>query len=253
MAFIAHSPIRFLLLVLFLLKPVLAQWHAGPESKRIQFSGYEWIVKDSGGRRVEPGANYFSGDALRVDADGLTLRVFEKGGRFYCPEIVSAANLGYGTYRVEISSNVEGLAPNLTLGLFTWSDDPGEEGTHKELDVEIGRWGNPRLNADGTPNPKSDNVQFVVQPYARQENIVRFPLPVDASTSVHAFTWTYRKAHFTSSVRGAVVEDYVFTHRVPDPDRQNFRVNLWIALGHIPADGIREVTIRKFEFEPERE
>ena len=73
--------------------------------------------------RVEPGGTYFSGDAVRVDAEGLKLRVFERDSRYYCSEIVSAANLGYGTYRVKIS-NVEGLAPNLTLGLFTWSGRP---------------------------------------------------------------------------------------------------------------------------------
>jgi hypothetical protein len=252
MTTMAAAALRFSLLVLFLLRPALAQWHVGPESPRIQFSGYEWIVKDSGAKRVEPGGNYFSSDAVRVGADGLKLRVFEKDGRFFCPEIVSAANFGYGTYRVEISSNVEGLAPNLTLGLFTWSDEAGEEGTHKEIDIEVGRWGNAKFNADGTRNSNSENVQFVVQPFARPENIVRFPLPADAPESVHAFTWSYRQVHFMTSVRGALVQDRVITHRVPEPDNQNFRINLWIAVGHLPAVGIREVTIRKFEFEPER-
>ena len=112
MVFKTGNAIRFSLLVLFVLRPLLAQWHAAPESKRIQFSGYEWIVKDSGAKRVEPGGNYFSADAVRVDTDGLKLRVFEKDGRYYCPEIVSAANLGYGTYRVEISSNVDRAKPD---------------------------------------------------------------------------------------------------------------------------------------------
>ena len=68
---------------------------------------------------------------------------------------------------------------------------------------------------------------------------------------VHAFTWTYRKVHFTSSVRGAAVLDHVLTNSVREPDNQNFRINLWIAVGPIPADGLREVTIGKFEYEPE--
>ena len=118
------------------------QWRHGPQSKRITFSGWEFIVKDSGGVRVGPGSNYFDQDAVTVDARGLTLRVLERDGRFYCAEVVATANLGYGLYRFTVGSNVDRLAPNLTLGLFTWSDEPGEEGTHKELDVELGRWGN---------------------------------------------------------------------------------------------------------------
>jgi hypothetical protein len=241
MGFLIRHISRFALLILLFLTSLAAQWQPGPDSKRIKFSGYEWIVKDSAERRVGPGSNYFSDDAVRVEADGLKLRVFEKDGRFYCAEVVSVASLGYGTYRFHVASNVDGLAPNIVLGLFTWSDDPGEEGSHKELDVELGRWG------------KTDNdiAQFVVQPYTRPENIIRFPLPADASSSVHSFTWMPHQAHFTSEVRGAVVQDHVFTRRVPAPDKENIRLNLWITGGRMPAAGVLEVMIRSFEFLPQ--
>jgi hypothetical protein len=234
--------LRVSLPVWLLLAPMQAQWHPQPESKRIKFSGYEWIVKDSGGTRVDPGHNYFSEDAVQVAAGRLRLRVFEKEGSFYCAELVSVKNLGYGTYRFQVKSNVDRLASNLTLGFFSWQDDPGEEKTHKEIDVEIGKWG----------KPDYDNAQFVVQPYSRPENIVRFSLPRDATSSTHAFTWTHNKVHFTSKVGGIVVQDHVFTHGIPEADKQHFRINLWIADGHKPSEDALEVSISNFKFEPER-
>jgi len=217
-----------------------AQWQPTPASKRIQFSGYDWIVKDSRGQRVGPDDNYFSEDGVRVDERGLTLRVFERDGRYYCAEVVSAAHLGYGTYRFDVASNVNRLAADLVLGLFTWSDDPGAEGTHKELDIELSRWG----------NPENDVAQFVVQPYTKPENIRRFALPATATGSTHAFDWTPSRVHFSSAISGHIVRDEVFTSRIPTPADENARMNLWISGRRVKHEGDFEVTIRRFAFTP---
>lgn len=242
MVFLTRNTICSSLMILLLLRPLLIQWQPGPASRHIQFSGYEWIVKDSAGQRIGPGPNYFSDDAVRVDAEGLKLRVFEKDGRFYCAEVVSVVSFGYGTYRFHVASNVDRLSPNLVLGLFTWSDDPGEEGSHKELDIELGRWG----------NPNNDIAQFVVQPSTRSDNIVRFPLPADAGSSVHSFTWMPHKVHFVSEVSSRVLQDHVFTRGVAAPDKENTRINFYITGGRVPLEGVQEVTIRSFEFLPAR-
>jgi hypothetical protein len=210
------------------------------EPVRIRFSGYDWLVKDSGGSRVGPGPNYFSKDSVRVDPEGLKLRVFERDGRRFCAEIISAASFGYGTYSFEVASNVERLADDLILGLFTWSDDPGDEGFHKELDVEIGRWGDPA-------NPIG---QFVLQPMTRPGNIVRFALPA-AAASTHSFTWKPQSVRFVSTARGRIVQEHVFTRRSPVPDKEKVHLNLWIS-SRIPSAGETEVTIRSFKFEPAR-
>jgi hypothetical protein len=217
-----------------------AQWRPGPMTKRIKWSNQEWLVKDSGGARVGPGSNYFDTEAVRVDARGLTLSVIERDGRYYCGEVVTAASLGYGTYRFVVASEVDLLGDNLTLGLFTWSDDPGEEGSHKELDVELGRWG----------NPANDIAQYVVQPYTRPQNIVRFPLPKGAKESTHSFEWLRGEGRFRSEVGGATVKEHRFTRGVPTPDKEQARMNLWITGGRVPMKGLREVTIRSFEFIP---
>jgi len=241
MKHIGYSRLACSLLVpLLAFGALTAQWRRGPGSKQIKFGGHDWIVKDSSGQRVGPGSNYFSEDAVQVDAQGLKLRVFEKDGRFYCAEVVSTESFGYGTYRFHVASNVDRLASNLTLGLFTWSDDPGEEGTHKELDVELGRW-----NKDD-----NDVGQFVVQPYDRPSNILRFSMPSGATESVHSFTWAFQGAHFTSEVAGKQVAEHVFDRRVPVPNSENARINLWIMSGRAPNSGTAEVVISNFEFVP---
>jgi hypothetical protein len=220
--------------------PLGSQWQPSSQSTRIRFSGYEWIVKDSAGARIGPGSNYFSQDAVSVGPEGLRLKVFEKDGRFVCGEVVTAASFGYGTYRFVVASDVDRLATNLTLGMFTWSDDPGEEGTHKELDIELGRWG----------DPSNDLAQFVVQPYTRPQNMVRFPMPANAGMSVHSFTWLPRRVQFRSEVRGKVLAEHVVTRGVPVPAGENVRLNLWITQRRVPGSGTREVTIRSFDFVP---
>jgi hypothetical protein len=237
-----HRLLRLCAWLLVCTVPLTAQWKPGPTSKRITFSGHQWIVKDSGGHRVGPDSNYFSEDAVSVDADGLTLRVFEKDGRYYCAEIVSVAHFGYGTYRFVVASNVSRLAPELVLGLFTWSDDPGDEGSHKELDIELSRWG----------DPANDVAQFVVQPYTRPGNIRRFALPPDVSESTHTFEWAPNRVRFTSAVGSRVVKEEVFTSRIPAPADENARLNLWVAGSRIRHTGDFEVRIRRFEFVPGR-
>jgi hypothetical protein len=179
---------------------------------------------------------------LRVDEHGLTLRVFDRDGRYYCAELVSADHFGYGTYRFEVASNLDRLDTDVVLGLFTWSDDPGDDGTHKELDFEFGRWGN--------PDRQSDVAQMVVQPYARPENIRRFALPARAMASTHILDWTPGRAHFSSRVAGGIVQEHAFTSRVPASTNENVRINLWISGRRVRHQGDLAVTIRAFNFTP---
>ncbi len=145
-------------------------------SRKITFSGYEWNVKSSGDA-VGPGPNVFSNseDNVFVDTEGrLHLLINQKQGRWRCAEVVSARSFGLGTYRFTIDSGIDGLDPNVVLGLFTWSDAP--EYNHRELDVEIARWG----------DPANANAQFVVQPYTRKANIVRFAIPTGRGPTTHS-------------------------------------------------------------------
>lgn len=215
--------------------------------RTLRFSGYDWTVKSSD-RRVGPGPNYFSdsGDNVTVDARGrLHLRITRRDGRWHCAEVVSAQSFGYGTYRFYLDDAVDDLDPQVVLGMFTWHDDPAYH--HREIDIEVSRWG----RAD------NENGQFVVQPYTRPRNIVRFHLPAGLRSSTHGFTWTpdkvlcrSLKGHDpTASEPGLVIHQHTFTEDIPRAGGENARINLWLLGGRQPADGKEaEIIISKFEF-----
>src|SRR5574341_2445673 len=136
----------------FVFSVVLFGWMAASVfaiyPRQISFSGYMWNVKKSNGR-VGPGPNYFyySTQNVWVDLSGkLHMKLRKNKGKWYCSEIVSNQNFGYGTYRFYIDSYVDNLDPNVVLGLFTWSDNP--DYNHREIDQEFARWADPNnLNA----------------------------------------------------------------------------------------------------------
>ncbi len=193
---------------------------AAEKPRTIQFSGFEWKVKSSSGP-VGPGPNYFSNsnDNVKVDAQGrLHLRITQRDGRWYCAEVVSVRHLGYGSYRFYLDTDTEKIDPNVVLGMFTWSDDSAY--SHREIDIEISRWG----RAD------NQNAQFVIQPYTRPINIVRFQIPPDSKA-------------------GLLFLEHTFTRDIPETGDENARINLWLTTGNPPVDAKEiEVIISKFEF-----
>lgn len=225
---------------------------AGSEkARKVRFSGYDWYVKSSRSR-VGPGPNYFSDnpDNVEVDAQGrLHLRITRSEGRWYCAEVVSERSFGYGTYRFFVDTTVDQLDPLVVLGLFTWSD--ASPFSHREIDIEVSRWG----RAD------NKNGQFVVQPYTRPQNIVRFEIPSGLARSTHSFTWDTDKVFCqslaTSSADGAatrsVIYEHTFTNDVPQPGDENARINLWLLAGRPPSNAKNvEIIISKFEYAPLR-
>jgi hypothetical protein len=219
------------------------------ESRRLRFSGYEWRVKSSDGR-VGPGPNYFSDgeDSAFVDDRGrLHLRIAHRDGRWWCSEVISERSFGYGTYRFYLDSNVDDLDPNIVLGLFTWNDAPAYH--HREIDVEISRWG----------DPNNRNAQFVVQPYTRPRNIARFQVPPGLAASTHVFTWEPERISCRSlaglgadpAETKGVIQQHTFTQDIPRAGGENARINLWLLAGKRPV-GARsaELVISKFEFVP---
>lgn len=205
----------------------------------IRFSGYDWRVKTSSGEKVGPGPNYFGDQSVELAPEGLKIKVVEQDGHYVCGEIVSQRSFGYGTYRFTLGSNIDNLASNLVLGLFTWSDDP--EYDHRELDVEISRWG----------DPDNDNAQFVVQPYNSPDHIIRFSIPPGLAGSVYEFKWAPGRVDFRAEGPGGrAIKTETFTHRIPAEGGENARVNLWLVSGRAPAAGVKEVIITKFDFSP---
>ncbi len=220
------------------------------------FSGLRWQVKSFENTPVGPGPNYFSASSENVWLDGegfLHLRVSLRGGRWFCPEVVSERSFGYGTYVFTLGSRGDTLDPRVVLGMFTWDDRPdtGHVNAHREIDVELSRWGQPG-NAD---------FQYVVQPWDRPPtSIHRFDVGASAGTdTIHAFSWTPAGVTFTSArgstwppPQGSVIETWSYSGpATPTHGEEQARINLWLMDGRPPQSGQpQEVIVKRFQFIP---
>ena len=207
----------------------------------IVWAGRTWHVKSSRSA-VGPGPNLFSASPANVWIDGegqLHLRITNRGGIWYCAEIIGADSLGYGAYEFVLESPVDALDANVVLGLFTWSDRA--QYNHREIDVEFARWGNAADPA---------NAQYVVQPYDRAGNLVRFTEPA-APWSTHVFTWRPGAVDFASTSTAGSNGWMYNGSDVPKPGGETVRLNLWLFQGQPPTDGQEvEVVVRRFTFLP---
>jgi hypothetical protein len=221
-----------------------------PGVRFVKFSGYDWWVKSPTGL-AGPGPNYFSDATNNVwtDTNGwLHLRITHRTNAWQCAEIISARTFGTGNCRFELNSPADNLNPNVTLGLFTWSDDPAF--TDREIDVECGRWDNA---AD------TNNAQFVVQPYYLANHLVRYHVPPGLADSTHLFVWETNRISYQcqtgaySAAAANLIASYVFTNAadVPQSGDENVHLNLWLINGTPPTDNNEvEVIIQNFNFVP---
>jgi len=237
-------------LIIFVISQTIARAEVGvTTSNNIYFSGYNWKIKASE-KRVGPGSNFFSDskDNVWVDGEGhLHLKIRQNEGNWYCAEVISTNNFGFGTYCFHVSTPLSDLDPRITLGLFTWSDALAY--AHREIDIECGKWGNVS---------DTNNAQFVVQPYQRRGRLVRYQVPENIQEIAYSFLWRSNSVLFTCisekttiSPERVIYEWRFDGDRVPQPGNENARVNLWLSSGRFPLNSNRtEIVIKKFEFIP---
>jgi hypothetical protein len=210
--------------------------------KIVNFSGYEWTTSSgpifrAGSRNVFDPAN-----AWTDERGALHLRISGGPGKWAGAEVKLTRSLGYGTYTFQLR-DISHLEPSALLTLITW-DGVGTESTRRELDVELGRWG----------NPENTNVNYVVQPYYVPANIVAFRAPPGLYT--HSFRWEPGKVTFSTeagsgNTGGRVINQHVFTSGVPSPGGESVRIGLYVFhQGKIPLKNDNEVIIDKFEYLP---
>jgi len=218
-----------------------------PSPKILNFSGYEWTT--STGPIFHAGSRSFfdPANAWTDERGALHLRISGSPGKWTAAELKLTRSLGYGTYRFQMR-DVTHLEPSAVLTLITW-DGVGTESNRRELDVELGRWG----NLDNT------NVNYVVQPYYVPANFVAFRVPPGAYT--HSFRWEPGKVMFSTVAgsdntgngtgNGRVINQHVFTSGVPSPAGESVRIALYVFnQGQIPLKNENEVIIDKFEYLP---
>lgn len=210
--------------------------------KTIQFSGYEWQVRNVSSTRGGRNNDYSNANAW-TDANGfLHLRIARTAGEWSCAEVKLSRSLGYGTY-LFVVRDVSQLEPAAVLSMFTWDEaDAGQN--HREMNIELARWG----------DPASKNAQYVVQPYYVPANVVRFDAPAGALT--HSLRWQAGQATF-KTVRGTaangpgVVAEHTFTSGVPTPGGESIHLVLYIfGNAENPLRNDVEVVIERFEYLP---
>jgi len=214
-----------------------------PSPNILNFSGYEWTT--SAGPIFRAGSrNFFDPANVRTDERGaLHLRISGSPGKWTAAELKLTRSLGYGTYRFQVR-DVSHIEPSALLTLITW-DGVGTESTRRELDVELGRWG----------QLENTNVNYVVQPYYVPANIVAFRTAAGVYT--HSFRWEPGKVTFSTVAgsgnagSGRVINQHVFASGVPSPEGKSVRIALYVFhQGHIPLKNENEVIIDKFEYLP---
>src|ERR1700758_5398081 len=158
-----------------------------PSPKTLTFSGYDWTT--SAGPIFRAGSrNSFDPANVWTDEKGaLHLRISGSPGQWAGAELKLTRSLGYGTYRFYVR-DVSHLEPSALLTLITW-DGVGTESTRRELDIELGRWG----------DPNNTNENYVVQPYYVPANIVAFRVPPGAYT--HSLRWEPGQVVFSTEAR----------------------------------------------------
>jgi hypothetical protein len=211
-------------------------------SKTLSFSGHEWRIRDAPSDRG--GMNFYDPSNAWTDSNGaLHLRIAKQADHWTCAEVTLTRSLGYGTYSFVVR-NTSQLEPPVVFSMFTW-DWGGTDQYHREMDIEISRWG----------DPTNKNGQYVVQPFFIPENASRYAAPSGVLT--HFFRWEPGQVSF-KTVRGsgngskpAVVAEHVFTSGVPSSGVETVRMNLYISGGAKESlQNGAEVVIEKFEYLP---
>lgn len=211
----------------------------------INFSGYEWYVKDNldAGEKWGPGPNWWNGSSQNVwvDSQGhLHLKITKVGSQWYCAEVWSKESFGYGQYLFQIDPVVDRMDKNVILGLFTYYNDT------QEIDIEFSRWG----------NPNAINSQYVVQPFDNEGNMKRFNTEFQNRTTTHSFIWRNDSIQFRSgfgnisNYNQSIYSQWIYTGKDnPTPRTEKVHMNLWLMSGLPPSnDQEFEVVIERFEY-----
>ena len=202
----------------------------------IDFSGYEWVVKQS--PRSNPGPNAWadSPDHVWVDGEGLHLTIARRQNTWFASELVLNESLGYGLYTFQTRGQLDALDPNVVAALFTYNFADPAYG-HREIDIEYAA----RLGF--SPDTRG---HFTMQQFDAPGHTFDFA-PVLSGNDLHSFEWRADRVTFRSGGRE-------FTYRGPDvpmPGGEHVRLNLWLFRGTPPSDqNDVHLVVTSFRFTP---
>ena len=210
---------------------------ASTVSTTLQFSGYEWRVRNATSSRGDR-VNLYSTANAWTDHDGaLHLRIAKESDKWTCAEVTLTRSFGYGQYSFVVRDTSH-LSPRDVFSMFTWDYSEGEQ-NHREMAIEIGH----------PTEPLSKNALYVVQPFYVAANVAKISVPVGAVT--HSFRWEPGKLTFKTVSGSTTLSEHVFVSGVPSPGVETVRMALYI-FGNTddPEQKGAEVVIDKFEYLP---
>lgn len=224
-----------------------------PSGERIiQFSGYEWTVRDSS--LSGPGPNLWSGRNVWVDENGdLHLLITHDEDGWHCAEVTLTQSLSFGRYQFQVIGPIDHLDPNVVLGLFNYPPEEVRPDGTNEIDIEFAHWGDP---ANPIGNYTVWPSQTGLEPTGSS-----FPVALNGTYTTQRFTWTSDTIHY-QSMHGHRDDDENefanwsfqpadFAARIPQQPLP-VHINLWLFEGQPPSDGQEvEIIIQSFTFTPQ--
>ena len=245
------------------------------DSGDVFFSGYGWDKKGSG-FPVGPGPNYFSTGENNVwlDDNGyLHLKITKENNQWKAAEVISTANMGYGTYIFTLASDVSNFNEKVVFGLFTWDNNSFYEQANSEVDIEFSKWNNA---SDSLMLTYSVQPVIFDNPTIYEERTHHPAMSVSSlkGTTTHAFTWKSDKitwASYAGSTYPGTPQlanwSFDLTNQartkieggltslpivIPAPGQTtNARMNLWLLGGQAPSNNQEiEVIIKSFQYIP---
>ncbi|MFN5793429.1 MAG: hypothetical protein ACK455_01415 [Bacteroidota bacterium] len=249
-----------------------------PERKgSLYFSGYYFNYKNTP-NPVGPGPNRFKGttDYAWVDAnDKLHLKIAKNPSNnfWYCSEIISVKQFGYGTYIMTCETDIRNFDAKTVFGCFTWDDYSFQKQGNSEVDIEFAKWGN---DADTLLVTYSAQPVIFSNPVAYNE---RTHKPLIATKYISkpmtymmkwtpdsvfwesyegetypgtnkVSTWSFNKNNTPrQKIEGDKTSDFIV---IPAPgDSTNLRFNFWLLNGQAPNNAKEhEIVIKNFKYIP---
>jgi hypothetical protein len=207
-----------------------------PPSPVTDFSGYQWRLRDAPSSRG--GRNVYAPSNILVNEQGaMHVRISKTEKDWSCAEASLTRNLGYGTYEFVVRG-LETLDPAAVFSMFTYDYASGSL-RNREMDIEIGRWG----------DPANKNAQYALQPFDVATNVYRFNVP--AGTLTFSLRWDPGRVIFRTLRGSTNVSEHVFTAGVPPPGIESIRVALYVyRAAVVKLQQPMEVVIDRFTYYP---
>ncbi len=192
----------------------------------ISFSGLDWVVRNTEGKREGPGPNLFSDSSKNVWVDesgSLHLKITHENHEWYCAEVTLRQSYGYKKYVFYLSDKTKEIDQNIVVGLFIYKND------EEEIDIEFSKWS------------KADNkmAQYAVQPAEKMGNKKRFAWTDWSAPSIHLFNWRKDSIEFASfdghtsaGDSKDTISSWVYAgDNIPSENNEKLKINLWLFRG----------------------